>query len=56
MPAPFQESLDMIANKISRILNGDCYYDDSWRDISGYATLALMELEDMGKPLEHDAC
>tara|TARA_R110000822_G_scaffold246416_3_gene374695 strand:+ start:75 stop:362 length:288 start_codon:yes stop_codon:yes gene_type:complete len=55
MPAPFQESLDMIANKISRILNGNYYYDDSWRDISGYATLALMELEDMEKHLEPDA-
>ena len=47
MPAPFQESLDMIANKISRILNGNPLYEDSWRDISGYATLVLMELEDM---------
>ena len=47
MPAPLQESLDMIANKISRILNGDQLYEDSWRDISGYATLVLMELEDM---------
>ncbi len=47
MPAPLQESLDMIANKISRILNGDPLYEDSWRDISGYATLVLMELEDM---------
>jgi len=47
MPAPLQESLDMIANKISRILNGDPLHEDSWRDISGYATLALMELEDM---------
>jgi hypothetical protein len=47
MPAPLQESLDMIANKISRILNGNPLYEDSWRDISGYATLVLMELEDM---------
>ena len=47
MPAPLQESLDIIANKISRILNGNPLYEDSWRDISGYATLVLMELEDM---------
>lgn len=45
MPAFARESLDMIANKIARILNGNYYYDDSWRDISGYATLALIEIE-----------
>ncbi len=56
MPAPFQESLDMIANKISRILNGNPLYEDSWRDISGYATLALMEIEEMERDDELDAC
>ena len=45
MPDFARESLDMIANKIARILNGNYYYDDSWRDISGYATLALIEIE-----------
>jgi hypothetical protein len=35
MPAPLQESLDMIANKISRILNGDFYYEDSWLCYAG---------------------
>ena len=49
MPAFAKESLDMIANKIARILNGNYYYDDSWRDISGYATLALMEIEAIEK-------
>ena len=52
MPPPMQESLDMIANKISRIVNGNALYDDSWRDIAGYATLVLMEIEEMEK---HDA-
>jgi hypothetical protein len=33
------ESLDMIANKLSRILNGNPHYIDSWTDIAGYATL-----------------
>lgn len=33
------EALDMIQHKIARILNGDPNYDDSWRDIAGYATL-----------------
>lgn len=34
-----KEALDMIASKISRILNGDSEYWDSWHDIAGYATL-----------------
>lgn len=43
--APDQmESLDMIANKIGRILNGDPNYDDSWHDIAGYATLVADRL------------
>lgn len=35
-----KEALDMIASKISRILNGDPEYRDNWHDIAGYATLA----------------
>lgn len=34
-----KESLEMIAHKIARILNGDPNYSDSWHDIAGYATL-----------------
>ena len=38
--APFQqEGLDMIANKIARIVNGDPSFYDSWHDIEGYARL-----------------
>jgi len=39
-----KESLDMIAHKIGRILNGDPIYDDNWVDIAGYATLIVQEL------------
>lgn len=39
-----KEALDMIVHKIARILNGDPNYDDSWRDIAGYATLIEKEL------------
>lgn len=39
-----KESLDMICNKLSRILNGNPYYDDSWHDIAGYAMLVEEEL------------
>lgn len=39
-----REALEMIQHKIGRVLNGDPMYDDSWRDISGYSTLILNEL------------
>lgn len=44
MPDYMKESLHMIAHKISRILEGDCNYDDSWVDIAGYATLVVEEI------------
>lgn len=37
-------SLDMFASKISRIVNGDPNYEDSWVDIAGYAELVLSEI------------
>jgi small ligand-binding sensory domain FIST len=42
-----KESLDMICNKIGRIVSGDPYYDDSWHDIAGYATLVEKQLENL---------
>lgn len=33
------ESLEMIASKMARIVNGDSDHVDSWLDIAGYATL-----------------
>lgn len=35
-----KETLEMIAHKIGRILNGDPMYHDSWHDIVGYAKLS----------------
>ena len=44
--APDQkESLEMVAHKIGRILNGDPNYDDSWVDIAGYAQLVATRLK-----------
>lgn len=40
-----REALDMIAVKISRILNGDPDYHDSWHDIAGYAKLVADTLQ-----------
>lgn len=39
-----KEALDMIQHKIGRILNGDPNYDDNWKDVAGYATLIVNEL------------
>ena len=43
---PYQrEALDMIVHKISRALHGNPHEIDHWRDIAGYATLVVNELE-----------
>ena len=39
------EALEMIAHKIGRIINGDPDYDDSWKDIAGYAELVAKRLQ-----------
>lgn len=38
-------SLQMIAVKIARIVNGDPNHIDSWDDIAGYATLVSKEIK-----------
>ena len=40
-----REALFMILHKVARFVNGDFNYDDSWRDIAGYATLVVNGLE-----------
>lgn len=45
MAPDMQESLDLIANKIGRILNGDPNFHDSWHDIAGYAKLVADRLQ-----------
>ena len=39
------QALDMIATKISRIVNGNPNHTDSWIDIAGYATLVADRLQ-----------
>lgn len=39
------EALTMICHKLARIVNGDPSYDDSWKDIAGYAELVVKELQ-----------
>lgn len=45
-----RESLDMIANKLARILNGNAQHADSWHDLAGYATLAEKACYGITKP------
>ncbi len=40
LSADKKQALEVIADKIARILNGDPEYRDNWHDIAGYAKLA----------------
>ena len=46
MPLHHREALHMICSKMSRIVTADFMYDDNYKDIIGYATLILKEIED----------
>lgn len=37
------ESLDMIAVKLARVMCGDPHEPDHWRDLAGYALLAIRD-------------
>lgn len=41
-----KESLDMIASKMARIVNGNSFHKDHWVDIVGYAQLVVNEIEE----------
>lgn len=45
METDIKDALEMIAVKMSRIVNGDPNYADNWADIAGYATLVKDRLE-----------
>lgn len=40
------EAIDNILMKISRIISGNPYHIDAWRDIAGYAQLVIDYLQD----------
>lgn len=50
MTSAQKESLDMIANKIGRICNGDPNYKDSWTDVGGYTRLVEKTLDEPVHP------
>ena len=45
LPADMKESLEMTANKLARLLNGDWTYTDNLTDAIGYLTLVVDRLE-----------
>ena len=45
MEAHQQETLDMLAHKIGRVLAGDPNFADHWHDMAGYATLTEQRLD-----------
>ena len=47
LPPFITESIHMICGKLSRAVNGDPFFIDSWRDISGYATLVAETLNNV---------
>jgi hypothetical protein len=48
MDSDQREALDMIANKLARLLNGNPHHYDSWHDIAGYAELVAQRLKGSG--------
>lgn len=46
LTADMRESLEMVAHKIGRVLNGNPFYHDSWHDMIGYLTLVENEYWD----------
>lgn len=49
LPPNMKESLEMIAHKVGRILNGNPHYHDSWHDMVGYAKLVADEVAQQQK-------
>lgn len=57
LPDMHRQALEVIADKIARILNGDPDYLDNWHDIQGYAKLVEDEIaqRDPGHQTQEDA-
>jgi hypothetical protein len=57
IPNIHQESLDMIATKMARIVNGDHNEPDHWIDIIGYAQLVLNHIKKVspGNPVNKES-
>ena len=42
---PQREAIEMIFHKIGRIISGDPFYIENWRDICGYSQLIVEQLK-----------
>lgn len=51
LPATHKQALEVIADKIARILSGDPNYADNWHDIQGYAKLVEDRLPPLDAPM-----
>lgn len=49
LDAAQRESIEMIANKMGRIISGDPNFVDHWDDIAGYARLAAEHIRSQTK-------
>lgn len=49
MLAAQREAMEMIVHKIGRIIHGNPHEADHWRDIAGYALLAVREIETLAE-------
>ena len=45
LPSYQIEAVEMVFHKLGRIINGNEFYIDSWRDMAGYLQLVVNELE-----------
>lgn len=50
LPATHKQALEVIADKVARILSGDPNYADNWHDIQGYAKLVEDRLPKPAEP------
>ena len=48
LPRYQRAALTLVAEKLSRILTGDCNFEDHWIDIAGYCECVLKEIRGQG--------
>jgi hypothetical protein len=53
VPSEMREALEHITIKISRVITGNPFHTDHWRDIAGYATLIADDLEKYEKSVSN---
>jgi hypothetical protein len=54
LPNDMKQALEVIADKMARILNGDPFYLDNWDDIQGYARLISKRITANGERIQSE--